>query len=483
VPDLAWQQGGVITITGRITAADVHLIVTNTAAIDTRSIEQDQLPALSNRTSAVFTIVNPDIDLAPLTVVTLTQGLSTTRSITVANLGESPLTWSSAEVPPVGWLSSTPGNGIVLPQRGTPITMTFDATGLFSDTYTTTLRFTSDDPDEPVVDLPVTLIVPPPDIRLKPDRVAITLTTGAAATQWITVANAGQSTLTWSAAEVPPVTWLSETPANGSVPPGAAAPLTLTFSATGLNGTYTATLRFTSDDPDQPQLDAPITLTVLAPHIVITPTGLSAVLPRNTSASQPITIANTGTTTLTWILNELPAVSWLSEAPGSGLIAPYTAAPVNVTFDATGLLSGTYTTTLRFTSDDPDQPWLDAPITLTVLSPDIVVAPQAFTVTLARNLSVTHVLSITNQGNYGLAWTLSETPTVTWLDEAGYGGAIGPNTTALIALTFDTTGLASGVYTTTLRLVSDDPDQPQIDLPVTLSVPYELYLPLITKNY
>ena len=121
-------------------------------------------------------------------------------------------------------------------------------------------------------------------------------------------------------------------------------------------------------------------------------------------------------------------------------------------------------------------------ITITVLSPDIVVAPQAFTVTLARNLTVTHVLTITNQGDAALTWTLSETPTVSWLDEASYGGAIGPNTTALIAITFDTTGLTSGVYTTTLRLVSDDPDQPQIDLPVTLSVPYQLYLPLITKT-
>jgi len=47
---------------------------------------------------------------------------------------------------------------------------------------------------------------------------------------------------------------------------------------------------------------------------------------------------------------------------------------------------------------------------------------------------------------------------------------------------FDATGLAPGIYTTTLTVSSNNPVHPHIDIPVTLAVRYEIYLPLVMKS-
>lgn len=62
------------------------------------------------------------------------------------------------------------------------------------------------------------------------------------------------------------ISWLSETPANGSVAGGASQDVTLTFDTTGLDpGTYSATLCVTSNDLVNSLIQIPVALTVLAP--------------------------------------------------------------------------------------------------------------------------------------------------------------------------------------------------------------------------
>ncbi len=62
---------------------------------------------------------------------------------------------------------------------------------------------------------------------------------------------------------VPPVPWLSASPASGAVAPGAQATATLSFNTVGLTeGTYTATLRVSTNDPARPTVSVPVSLTV-----------------------------------------------------------------------------------------------------------------------------------------------------------------------------------------------------------------------------
>jgi hypothetical protein len=57
--------------------------------------------------------------------------------------------------------------------------------------------------------------------------------------------------------------WLSVAPAAGTVTPGNSVPITVTFDASNLDlGTYTATLRVVSNDPENLQFDVPVTFEV-----------------------------------------------------------------------------------------------------------------------------------------------------------------------------------------------------------------------------
>ncbi len=70
--------------------------------------------------------------------------------------------------------------------------------------------------------------------------------------------------------------WLSVSPASGTVTPGGSQPLTVTFNSTNLEvGAHQAIIRFLSNDPTMPQLDVPVTLTVIQ-SACPAPSGLSA---------------------------------------------------------------------------------------------------------------------------------------------------------------------------------------------------------------
>lgn len=486
LPDLAWRQGGVVTITGQINSTAARVAVTNTAVIATSSEEQYQVPALPDRSSVAFAIVNPLIAVQPASIViTLTAGFSATSVITVGNNGGATLTWNTVEVPPAAWLTEAATNGSVPAGGSSSITLTLDATGLYSNTYTTTLRFTHNVPQQLPVDVPITLIVPPPAIQITPTQIALTLTTNVAATDWITIANVGQSLLSWNVAEVPGVMWLSESSDSGSLAPSTKTPLTLTFNTSGLSGFFTTTLIFTSDDPVHPQIDMPISLTVLAPNMSLTPASLSITLTTGFTTTRSITVANSGSAPLNWSAIEVPAVSWLSTTPSSGVVASGGQQLITTSFTADALAGGLYTATLRFSGDDPVHPQIDVPIMLTVLAPHIEITPTTFAVTLTTGLSATQALTITNSGSANLTWSIEVTPTVGWLSVAPGSGLLAAGVSTTSALTFDAATLPSGVYSTTLHVNSDDPINPDVAVPIVLNVQagYSLYLPVLMRNF
>ncbi|MEW5986507.1 MAG: hypothetical protein AB1791_07740 [Chloroflexota bacterium] len=104
------------------------------------------------------------------------------------------------------------------------------------------------------------------------------------------------------------ITWATVSPTSGETAAGESSPITITFHSAGLTaGVYTGTLCLSSNDPDESQVQVPLTLTVeTAPAIAVDPAALSSTQFPNTQVTQSLTISNGGTADLDWIIEEEP---------------------------------------------------------------------------------------------------------------------------------------------------------------------------------
>lgn len=136
-----------------------------------------------------------------------------------------------------------------------------------------------------------------------------------------------------------------------------------------------------------------------------------------------------------------------------------------------------------------------ATATVTVGYPEINVLPPA----LSQNhpnapQTTTAVLAIENLGDGPLQWNMVATAAsclapspVSWLAIGQPAGVTDPNSATNVNFTFNSAGLADGIYQATLCMESNDSDEAELTIPVTLNVTngeasVKLYLPLIGRE-
>lgn len=209
--------------------------------------------------------------------------------------------------------------------------------------------------------------------------------------------------------------------------------------------------------------------------IEVSSLALNAALNPGDSSVRTLTISNAGTADLNWNLAENPGRGWLDESPISGtVLAGGPAGEVTVSFDATGLSSGNYTTTLQVTSNDPNEPQVDVAVTLVVTttcipvsgvsfehsSPVYVDETACFTATVTSgSLPYTYEWDFGGSGNgTGLA---TATPTFTFT-------AAGDFTTSLTVT--NACGLDSAFESITVALSPEPP-------------PWYIYLPIVMRHW
>ena len=111
-----------------------------------------------------------DIDVDPDSLTaTLEKGDSSTQSLTISNTGTDggeDLSWTITEAPAdcaapgdVSWLAAAPPLGTTAAAGSSTVNVTLDSTGLGVGTHTAKLCISSNDADEPLVEVPVTLKV------------------------------------------------------------------------------------------------------------------------------------------------------------------------------------------------------------------------------------------------------------------------------------------------------------------------------------
>ena len=92
----------------------------------------------------------------------------------------------------IPWLSVNPTNGSTGPGEVSVVEVTFNSTGLFPGTYTGSLCIRSTDPDEPVVIVPVTLVVEAiADIAVEPVSLESVQQPDTQTTQMLDISNVG----------------------------------------------------------------------------------------------------------------------------------------------------------------------------------------------------------------------------------------------------------------------------------------------------
>jgi hypothetical protein len=174
------------------------------------------------------------------------------------------------------WLSWDVPYGRVFGLEQRAIQFALDASGLQPDIYRALVSVLSTDPDRPRVDVPVAMAVADqaPLLVVRPAVFDETLAEGASLTRTLTISNAGTGDLTFEMStlggaaapggvQVQDASWLTLSPASGTVHPGQEAAIQVTFDAAGLApGAHSACVRVESNDLLSPTLDVPVSLTV-----------------------------------------------------------------------------------------------------------------------------------------------------------------------------------------------------------------------------
>ncbi len=162
--------------------------------------------------------------------------------------------------------------------------------------------------------------------------------------------------------------------------------------------------------------------------------------------------------------------TWLSYSPTSGSCAYGVTDDIDVTFDATGLPIGTYTADIIVTNNGGGP--VTVPCTLNVIfPPDIDVSTSSFSENLYTNETSTQWLTVGNIGGEQLDFTIVSNPVVSWLSLRNSSGSVAPlGGTMVIGVDFDTASIPHGNYITDIVIDCNDPSEPQVTIPVTLTV-------------
>ncbi len=153
---------------------------------------------------------------------------------------------------------------------------------------------------------------------------------------------------------------------------------------------------------------------------------------------------------------------WVTVAPATGTVWAPGSTNLDVAFDATGLMGGTYDGMIRIISNDPDEGEVVIPVQLVVTgAPDIAVEPLSFdfgglflgasasTTVMIRNIGT----DVLNVSSIMVGDPANFTTDITSL-------TLPPHTSQPVTVTFTPT--AAQVYSTLLTIISDDPIDPTV---------------------
>jgi hypothetical protein len=359
---------------------------------------------------------------------------------------------------------------------------------LAEQAYAGIFNLASNDTNNPTVVLDILGIgVLPPDISVTPDSLFENLVTGDTSHQVLTISNQGSRDLLFDILQGAPSPIDSTAPSwyfidrlSGNIPAGSTTDLSITFDATGLmKGDYESDFIILSNDPDEPELHIPLRLLVSGfPAISISDTLLSfEYVSIGDSVTDTLIVSNVGTEPLT--LNALAIDNPVFKTDTTSMnLLPGENYPLFVTFNADTF--GLSLATLTIISNDPAKPSVVTDLAGEgVFPPDIVVTPDSLVQNLVIGDTAHQELTIFNQGSKELVFDISPgvlsrpdsaSHIIRWFKIDTLAGSVPPGSKTDLSLTFDANGLTAGHYETDIIILSNDPHNPELNIPVQLFV-------------
>jgi hypothetical protein len=153
---------------------------------------------------------------------------------------------------------------------------------------------------------------------------------------------------------------------------------------------------------------------------------------------------------------------------------------VNVTVTFSPQTLGTTDGLLRVHSNDPKE-WPSLSLTGEGLAPDIEVTPIAFHEAVYEGHTGDAEMFIENQGTYELSFNITDSEI--WLSVNPTSGTIDPESNTTVDLAFDATTLTPGIYSGNVTIITNDPDEEEVIVPVNLSVEISHLIAYLTEIY
>lgn len=268
-------------------------------------------------------------------------------------------------------------------------------------------------------------------------------------TQTVTLTNTGSATLSITKINItgPNIKDYSQTNNCGkSLAAGASCTITVTFTPSA-KGTRTANVSVTDNATGSPQTVS-LTGTGIAPFVKLTPSSLTFAGQQvgTTSASQSVTLKNTGNATLT--INSITANGDFAQTNTCGsTLAISASCTLSVTFTPTA--SGTRTGSVSISDNAIGSPQA-VTLTGTGLAPVVTLSPTALTF-ISQTVGTTsspQTVTLTNTGNSSLTITsIAATGDYAQTNTCGSTVNAGANCSISVTFTPTTTGTRTGAVT------------------------------------
>ena len=335
---------------------------------------------------------------------------STTRTLTVTNIGRGTLNWNAAA--PVPWLTLSPASG----KDTGSIVLTVSAGSLAMGTYNTAITVSA--VGAAAVIIPVNLTVEaaplPPIIRTSPATLSFTAVQGDSnsSSQTLSISNTGGGILTWSASEN--VSWLAISSSSGT---GNGSITATATTGALIAGTYNALITVNAASATPVSIPVVFTVTPPAPSLTLSPPSLTltGIQGGASPGSQTVTVNANGN----WTARS--NVPWLTLSPSSGngngsiatqvVLSSAVVGPNNATITVT---SGGVVRTMA--------------VALTVSAASLTASPGSVTYTATQGAANPSAKTIAISSN--ATWTVSEG--ASWLSLSPTSGSRNGTITASV---------------------------------------------------